>query len=143
MKELHDITLYVDGSSLGNPGVGSAHWVMEHAGKKSPRYSCRLKEPGVTNNYAELAAMSYGLASLKAGILRHKNDPKTYRVRVMSDSKTALGWLKKAPSMSVPKREALMRMRTHLEEIRKAFWGVSFEWHTGVGNPADPGYKER
>lgn len=56
------ITLYSDGSSLGNPGPGGYGGILEYKGKRR-EYSGA--EPHTTNNRMELLAVIEGLKLLK------------------------------------------------------------------------------
>lgn len=84
------ITLYSDGSSLGNPGPGGYGGILEY-GKVRKEYSGQ--EPHTTNNRMELRAVTEGLKLLK----------EPCDVKVVSDSSYVIkainewlaGWIKK------------------------------------------------
>ncbi len=84
------ITLYSDGSSLGNPGPGGYGGILEYQGKRK-EYSGA--EPHTTNNRMELRGVIEGLKLLK----------EPCRVEVVSDSSYVTkainewlpGWVKK------------------------------------------------
>ena len=67
------ITLYSDGSSLGNPGPGGYAGILEYKGKRKEYYG---GEAHTTNNRMELRAVIEGLRLLK----------EPCRVEVVSDS---------------------------------------------------------
>jgi len=67
------ITLYSDGSSLGNPGPGGYAGILEYRGKRKEYYGA---EAHTTNNQMELRAVIEGLKLLK----------EPCRVEVVSDS---------------------------------------------------------
>ncbi len=84
------ITLYSDGSSLGNPGPGGYGGILEYQGKRK-EYSGA--EPHTTNNRMELRGVIEGLKLLK----------EPCQVEVISDSSYVTkainewlpGWVKK------------------------------------------------
>jgi len=84
------ITLYSDGSSLGNPGPGGYGGILEYQGKRK-EYSGA--EPHTTNNRMELRGVIEGLKLLK----------EPCQVEVVSDSSYVTkainewlpGWVKK------------------------------------------------
>jgi ribonuclease HI len=61
-KSLKKVTLYCDGSSLGNPGAGGYGGILEYKGKR--KLFCGGAED-VTNNQMELKAVIEGLKFLK------------------------------------------------------------------------------
>jgi len=61
-QPLKSVTLYSDGSSLGNPGPGGYAGILEYRGKRR-EYSGG--EPYTTNNRMELKAVIEGLKLLK------------------------------------------------------------------------------
>ena len=77
MSELELVTLYCDGSCLGNPGPGgwAALLVVERDGKKTERM-LGGNERGTTNNRMELSAAIGGLRALK----------RPCKVKVVTDS---------------------------------------------------------
>lgn len=85
-----EITLYSDGSSLGNPGPGGYGGILEFKGK---RREFSGAEPHTTNNRMELRGVIEGLKLLK----------EPCRVEVISDSSYVTkainewlkGWIKK------------------------------------------------
>ncbi len=84
------VTLYTDGSSLGNPGPGGYGGILEY-GNHTKEYSGA--EPDTTNNRMELKAVIEGLKMLK----------EPCRVDIVSDSSYVIkainewldGWIKK------------------------------------------------
>ncbi len=56
------VTLYSDGSSLGNPGAGGWGTILEYKGKKKELSG---NEKNTTNNRMELTAVIRGLQELK------------------------------------------------------------------------------
>ena len=89
-KDLKQVTLYSDGSSLGNPGPGGYGGILEFRGKRK-EYSGG--EPHTTNNRMELQGVIEGLKLLK----------EPCEVTVISDSSYVVnainswlvGWIKK------------------------------------------------
>jgi len=61
-NEKKAVTLYSDGSSLGNPGAGGWGVVLEYKGK---RKELSGSEPNTTNNRMELMGVIKGLEALK------------------------------------------------------------------------------
>lgn len=72
-QSLKQITLYSDGSSLGNPGPGGYGGILEYKGKRKEYFG---GEANTTNNRMELTAVIEGLKLLK----------EPCRVEVVSDS---------------------------------------------------------
>ncbi len=89
-NDLKQVTLYSDGSSLGNPGPGGYGGILEFKGKRK-EYSGG--EPHTTNNRMELQGVIEGLKLLK----------EPCEVTVISDSSYVVnainswleGWIKK------------------------------------------------
>ncbi len=83
-KDLKEVTLYSDGSSLGNPGPGGYGGILDYRGKRK-EYSGG--EEHTTNNRMELKAVIEGLRMLK----------EPCHVRVFTDSSYVAnainGWL--------------------------------------------------
>ncbi len=61
-KEKKEVTLYSDGSSLGNPGAGGWGTILEYKGKEKELSG---GEANTTNNQMELTAVIRGLQELK------------------------------------------------------------------------------
>jgi len=61
-NEKKAVTLYSDGSSLGNPGFGGWGTILEYKGKE---LELSGSEPNTTNNRMELTAVIKGLQKLK------------------------------------------------------------------------------
>jgi len=61
-KEKKTVTLYSDGSSLGNPGAGGWGVILEYKGKQKELSGA---EADTTNNQMELLAVIKGLEQLK------------------------------------------------------------------------------
>lgn len=61
-QTLKQITLYSDGSSLGNPGPGGYGGILEYKGKRKEYFG---GEEETTNNRMELTAVIEGLKLLK------------------------------------------------------------------------------
>jgi ribonuclease HI len=72
-KRLKDVTLYCDGSSLGNPGAGGWGVILDYRDRQE---SFSGGERDVTNNRMELRAVIEGL--------KHLKEP--CRVQVVTDS---------------------------------------------------------
>lgn len=59
---MKQVTIYTDGSSLGNPGPGGWGVVLEYQGREKELSG---GEPATTNNRMELTAIIEGLSALK------------------------------------------------------------------------------
>lgn len=137
-----DIDLYVDGACSGNPGPGSAHWVVYIDGKQYTGSHSFANEL-VTNNYCELGAIAYGLSAVKKGMEKLNRPLKSVTVYLKSDSKVALSWIGKAPGpkSKVANKDDILMMRRYIIEIIDVFYTVSFSQIPRDENVADPGNK--
>lgn len=130
-------SISVDAASSGNPGR------MEYRGvetkTKKPLFQMGPFEQG-TNNIGEFLALVHGLAFLK----QQKSDRIIY-----SDSKIAIGWVKKRKCNTKlkrnPKNEALFVLIARAEEwLKKTTYSTPIaKWETKVWGeiPADFGRK--
>ena len=103
------ITLYSDGSSLGNPGPGGYAGILEYKGKRKEYYG---GEAHTTNNRMELRAVIEGLRLLK----------EPCRVEVVSDSsyvvKAINEWLEGWKSKGFKKVKNVDLWEAYLEAAR-------------------------
>ncbi|NKQ40061.1 MAG: ribonuclease HI [Sulfurovum sp.] len=76
------ITLYSDGSSLGNPGPGGYGGILEYRGKRK-EYSGA--EPYTTNNRMELRAVIEGLKLLKDPCMVEVVSDSSYVVKAINE----------------------------------------------------------
>ncbi len=84
------ITLYSDGSSLGNPGPGGYGGILDYKGKQK-NYSGG--ETHTTNNRMELTGVIEGLKLLKEPCDVHVVSDSSYVVKAINEWLT--GWVKK------------------------------------------------
>ncbi|HET8839207.1 MAG TPA: ribonuclease H family protein [Flavobacteriaceae bacterium] len=132
---MHSIS--VDAASSGNPGI------MEYQGVDTKTKKTLFKmgpfQQG-TNNIGEFLALVHGLAFLK----QHNSDRIIY-----SDSKIAIGWVKKKSCNTklkrTPKNEALFELIARAEEwLKKTNYSTRIvKWETRAWGeiPADFGRK--
>ncbi len=113
------VTLYSDGSSLGNPGPGGYAGILEYRGKRKEYWG---GEPHTTNNRMELRAVIEGLKLLR----------EPCRVEVVTDSSYVAkainewlpGWVKrnfkkvKNPDLWREYLEAAAPHRVHATWVR-------------------------
>ncbi len=130
-------TIAVDAASSGNPGI------MEYRGVDTQTYK-QLFHQGPflegTNNVGEFLALVHGLAHLK----QQKSDRNIY-----SDSKIAIGWVKKKKCNTKLKRtsknQSLFELVTRAENWLKnnTYKTVIIKWETKAWGeiPADFGRK--
>jgi ribonuclease HI len=84
------ITLYADGSSLGNPGPGGYGGILEFQGKRKEYYG---GEPHTTNNRMELRGVIEGLKLLKEPCDVTAISDSSYVVKAINE--WLAGWVKK------------------------------------------------
>ena len=84
------ITLYSDGSSLGNPGPGGYGGILDYKGKQK---SYSGGETHTTNNRMELTGVIEGLKMLKEPCDVHVVSDSSYVVKAINEWLT--GWVKK------------------------------------------------
>ncbi len=84
------ITLYSDGSSLGNPGPGGYGGILDYRGT---RKSYSGGEVHTTNNRMELSGVIEGLKLLKEPCSVHVISDSSYVVKAINEWLT--GWVKK------------------------------------------------
>ena len=84
------ITLYSDGSSLGNPGPGGYGGILDYKGKRK-RYSGG--ETHTTNNRMELMGVIEGLRMLKEPCSVHVVSDSSYVVKAINEWLD--GWVKR------------------------------------------------
>lgn len=140
LKKIGDPNLYtisVDAASSGNPGI------MEYRGVDTQTHQ-QLFHQGPfqqgTNNVGEFLALVHGLAYLK----QQKSDRKIY-----SDSKIAIGWVKKkkynTKLKQTPKNKKVFELLNRAEDWLKsnAYTTVIIKWETKAWGeiPADFGRK--
>ena len=90
-KEAHkQITLYSDGSSLGNPGPGGYGGILEYKGTRK-EYSG--SEEHTTNNRMELMGVIAGLRMLKEPCQVHVISDSSYVVKAINE--WLVGWIRK------------------------------------------------
>ncbi|MEL4306844.1 ribonuclease HI [Joostella sp. CR20] len=123
----HDVHIYTDGSSRGNPGPGGYGIVMEWVGKPYKKeFSEGFKK--TTNNRMELMAVIEALKKLK------KNN---ILVKVFSDSKYVVdavekGWVFGWEKKNFKDKKNPDLWIAFLKEYRKQ--KVSFQWIKGHNN---------
>ncbi|WP_224484955.1 ribonuclease HI [Robertkochia aurantiaca] len=123
----HDVYIYTDGSSRGNPGPGGYGIVMEWVGRG---YRKEFAEgfQKTTNNRMELLAVIEALKKLKKNNLR---------VKVVSDSKYVVdavkkGWVFNWERKGFKDRKNPDLWKDLLKEFRRH--QVDFEWIKGHNN---------
>jgi len=89
-KALKQITLYCDGSSLGNPGPGGYGGILEYKGR---RKEFSGGEPHTTNNRMELRAVIEGMKMLKEPCRIHIISDSSYVVKAINE--WLVGWVRK------------------------------------------------
>ncbi len=89
-KVRKQITLYSDGSSLGNPGPGGYGVILEY---KGTRKSYSGGEPDTTNNRMELTGVIEGLKKLKEPCSVHVISDSSYVVKAINE--WLAGWVQK------------------------------------------------
>ncbi len=89
-QPLKEITLYADGSSLGNPGPGGYGGILEYNGK-SKNFSGASEH--TTNNRMELLGVIEGLKLLKEPCSVHVVSDSSYVVNAING--WLAGWVKK------------------------------------------------
>ncbi|MCM5662546.1 ribonuclease HI [Galbibacter mesophilus] len=123
----HDVHIYTDGSSRGNPGPGGYGIVMEWVGKPYRKeFSEGFKK--TTNNRMELMAVTEALKKLKKS---------NTLVKVFSDSKYVVdavekGWVFGWEKKSFKDKKNPDLWIDFLKEYRKQ--KVSFQWIKGHNN---------
>jgi len=127
MAALHQVILYTDGSSRGNPGPGGYGLILEWAGKNVYKeFSGGFRK--TTNNRMELLAVIVGLEKLK--------NPKT-KVLVVSDSKYVVDSVSKGWVFGWEKKGFVGRKNADLWKrflvIYREHW-VDFKWVKGHNN---------
>jgi len=89
-SELKRVTLYCDGSCLGNPGAGGYAGILEYKGKTKEYFG---GEPYTTNNRMELKAVIEGLKLLKEPCSVHIVTDSSYVAQGIS--KWLNNWIKR------------------------------------------------
>jgi ribonuclease HI len=89
-KTKKKITLYADGSSLGNPGPGGYGGILEYQAKRKEYFG---GEPHTTNNRMELRGVIEGIKLLKAPCDVTVISDSSYVVKAIND--WLVGWIKK------------------------------------------------
>ena len=111
------ITLYSDGSSLGNPGPGGYGGILDYRGK---RKSYSGGEEHTTNNRMELTAVIEGLKMLKEPCDVHVVSDSSYVVKAINE------WLDNWIRRDFAKVKNLDLWRAYLEAAKphriKATW---------------------
>ena len=94
MSELERVTVFCDGSCLGNPGPGgwAALLVVEKDGKRSEKMFTG-SNPQTTNNQMELTAAIEGLRALKRACAVKVVTDSTYVIKGMTEWRH--GWVKR------------------------------------------------
>ncbi len=135
------ITIYVDGSSLGNPGNAACKMVIEDG----DRHDVLVKDLGFhSNNYAELAGILMGLEYLEKRRMAGELDGS--KIQIWSDSRIALGWMINAPTKGVLDYRELMLMIDRIHEIKSKLPQIVIShWQTRAWGeiPADFGNKTK
>lgn len=81
-QTLKQITLYTDGSSLGNPGPGGYGGILEYKGTRKEYFG---GDPDTTNNRMELQAVIEGLKLLKEPCCVEVVSDSSYVVRAINE----------------------------------------------------------
>ncbi len=89
-RALKQITLYCDGSSLGNPGPGGYGGILEYKGN---RKEFSGGEDHTTNNRMELRAVIEGMKMLKEPCAVHIVSDSSYVVKAINE--WLEGWVRK------------------------------------------------
>jgi len=85
-----EVTLYSDGSSLGNPGPGGYAGILEYRGHRREYHG---GEPHTTNNRMELRAVIEGLKLLKSPCRVHVVTDSSYVANAINE--WLAGWKRK------------------------------------------------
>ncbi len=89
-QALKQITLYSDGSSLGNPGPGGYGGILEFKGKRKEYFGGEIH---TTNNRMELQGVIEGLKLLKEPCSVEVISDSSYVVKAINE--WLVGWVKK------------------------------------------------
>ncbi len=121
-QTISQMTIYGDGSALGNPGPGGYGTVIEFPNESYKTEQVCLKggEPHTTNNRMEMRAVIEGLAWVK------KNHPTIKFCTVVSDSRLVIetlnsGW----------KRKKNLDLWKNLDALLPHFTKIKWEWVKG------------
>lgn len=87
---MKQITLYTDGSSLGNPGPGGYGGILDYKGKRKEYYG---GDAATTNNRMELLAVIEGLKLLKEPCAVEVVSDSSYVVKAINE--WLEGWIAK------------------------------------------------
>lgn len=116
------ISIFTDGSSLGNPGPGGFCAIIKHDKKK---IIVKGGEPHTTNNRMEMSAIIAGLYSA------HKKFPSEKRCAVFSDSSLIISTLKYQW-----KRKKNLDLWEKMDRVSGKFEEISWHWLKGhSGHP--------
>lgn len=133
--------LYVDCWTSGNPGIGGGRVVNEW-GDTLKKFCNNDPKNKRSNNFYELYSIDLGITCAE-----HAIDGECYEAcKIFSDSKVALGWIKKNPSPKILNYEEVLSMVKNIRARLFFSKKISLEfWESRkLGEiPADYGRKKK